>query len=236
MIKSIIIWIFLVVHTLMWASFGILLSLFTKNDKTIHLYIAVPWSKIILWVTNVTVEISGLNNLDKDKSCIYIPNHLSFFDIFSLLAHLPVNFKFILKEELMKLPVFNWAVKRAGYISIDRSSPSKARRSFKQAVKMIQSGGSLVIFAEGTRSKSGSLQPLKKGAFQLAISSSSPIVPIAIKGSNDVMKKGDFKIKSGLIKIQVGQPISTTGYKLKSMPELIERVTATLREMLEERN
>jgi len=136
----------------------------------------------------------------------------------------------------MRLPVFNWAVKRAGYISIDRSSPSKARRSFKQAVKMIQSGGSLVIFAEGTRSKSGSLQPLKKGAFQLAISSSSPIVPIAIKGSNDVMKKGDFKIKSGLIKIQVGQPISTTGYKLKSMPELIERVTATLREMLEERN
>lgn len=236
MIKSIIFWIFLVVHTLMWASFGILLSLFTKDDKIIHFYIAAPWSKIILWVTNVTVEIGGLNELDKDKSCIYIPNHLSYFDIFSLLAYLPVNFKFILKKELMKLPVFNWAVKRAGYISIDRSSPSKARRTFKQAVTMIQAGKSLVIFAEGTRSKSGNLQPLKKGAFQLAIASGVPIVPIAIKGSNNVMKKGDFKIKSGPITIQVGKPISTIGCKLKSMPELIERVTATLREMLEEKN
>jgi len=236
MIKSILFWIFLVAHTLMWASFGILLSLFTKNDKIIHFYIAAPWSKVILWFTKVRVKIVGLNEIDKNQSCIYIPNHLSYFDIFSLLAYLPVNFKFILKKELMKLPVFNWAVKRAGYISIDRSSPSKARRTFKQAVTMIQAGKSLVIFAEGTRSKSGSLQPLKKGAFQLAIASGAPIVPIAIKGSNNVMKKGDFKIKSGLITIQVGQPISTIGRKLKSMPELIERVTATLREMLEERN
>ena len=136
----------------------------------------------------------------------------------------------------MQLPVFNWAVKRAGYISIDRSSPAKARGSFKQAVKMIQGGKSIVIFAEGTRSPNGHLQPLKKGAFQLAIASGSPIVPIAIKGSNNVMKKGDFKIKSGLIKIQIGPAISTKSYKLKSIRELIERVTESLREMLYEKN
>jgi len=136
----------------------------------------------------------------------------------------------------MRLPVFGWAVKRAGYISIDRSSPSKARYTFKQAVKMIQSGSSIVIFAEGTRSKDGTLQPLKKGAFQLAIASGSPIVPIAIKGSNTILKKGDFKIKSGVINMQVGQPILTTGYTAKSISELIEKVTVSLREMLEEKD
>ncbi len=236
MIKSIIFWVFLGVHTILWASSGILLSLFAKNDKIIHFYIAVPWSRIILWFSNVRVKIRNLDRIDKNQSCIYIPNHLSFFDIFSLLAYLPVNFKFILKKELMRLPVFGWAVKRAGYISIDRSSPSKARYTFKQAVKMIQSGNSIVIFAEGTRSKDGTLQPLKKGAFQLAIASGSPIVPIAIKGSNTILKKGDFKIKSGVINMQVGQPILTTGYTAKSISGLIEKVTVSLREMLEEKD
>lgn len=235
MIKSIAFWALLGTHTIIWASFGILLSLFTKNDEVIHFYVASPWSKIILWFANVQVNVTNLDNIDKNQACIYIPNHLSFFDIFSLLAYLPVNFKFILKEELMRLPVFGWAVKKAGYISIDRSSPSKARQTFKQAVKAIRSGRSLVIFAEGTRSKDGALQPLKKGAFQLAIASSSPIVPIAIKGSNDILKKGDFRVRSGVIHIQVGQPISTKGYNTKSTSDLIEAVTVSLRAMLEEK-
>jgi 1-acyl-sn-glycerol-3-phosphate acyltransferase len=134
----------------------------------------------------------------------------------------------------MRVPILGWAMRRAGYISISRSSPAKARRSVKQAVHMVKNGASLVIFAEGTRSKDGHLQPLKKGAFQLAISSGSSIVPVAIKGSNKVMPKGAFKLKKGFITIQLGTPISTVNYERKTMPELIERVTGCLRAMLEE--
>jgi len=235
MIRSIFIWVFIgVINTLIWSLGAIFLSLFSASGRIVHFYVAVPWSKIILWANGVRVEIHGLNKIDKDKAYIYIPNHLSVFDIFALLAYLSVDFKFIFKEEIMRIPILGWAMRRAGYISISRSSPAKTRRSVKQAVHMVKNGTSLVVFAEGTRSEDGHLQPLKKGAFQLALSSGSPIVPVAIKGSNKVMPKGAFKLKKGFITIQLGTPISTIDYKRKTMPELIERVTGCLRTMLEE--
>ena len=180
------------------------------------------------------MEIRGLSNIDKEKSHIYIPNHLSFFDIFSLLAYLPVDFKFILKEELMHIPILGWSMRRAGYISIARSSPAKARRTFRQAVERIKSGTSLVMFAEGTRSKDGHLQPLKRGAFQLAIASGSPIVPIAIKGTKEIMPKRSFKIHRGFVTIQVGTPVETINCTKQTMPDLIDRVTNSLRTMLDQ--
>ncbi len=235
MIRSLVLWIFIgVINTLIWVTVILFVSLFSHNGRKAHFYSAVPWAKIILWATGVGAEINGLNKVDQDKPYVYIPNHLSFFDIFALLAYLPVDFKFIFKHEIMRVPILGWAMRKAGYISIDRSSPAKARHSFKQAVDMIKNGTSLVIFAEGTRSKDGHLQPLKRGAFQLAISSGSPIVPVAIKGTNKIMPKGSFKLRKGSITIQLGRPISTINYKRKTMPDLMERVAACLRKMLEE--
>lgn len=234
MIRSIAIWAFIgIINTLIWALFGIFLSLFSASGRTIHFYCAAPWSKIILWASGVKVEINGLDAINKEKAHIYIPNHLSFFDIFSLLAHLPVDFKFILKESLMRIPILGWAMKKAGYISIDRSSPAKARQTLKQAVYMIKNGASIVLFAEGTRSYDGHLQPLKRGAFHLAIASGAPIVPVAIKGSNKIMPRGSFKIKKGSIKIQLGPPIPTIHYRRKTMPDLIGKVTDSLGTMLD---
>ena len=235
MIRSVVIWLFIgVVNTLIWVTAEIFVSIVFRNSTKVHSYCIVPWSKIVLWGSGVGVEVDGLNRIDKDKAYVYTPNHLSFFDIFALLAYLPVDFKFIFKEEILRVPILSWGMKKAGYISIARSSPGKARRTFKQAIDTIKNGSSLVVFAEGTRSEDGHLQPLKKGAFQLAISSGSAIVPVAIKGTNKIMPKGSFKLKKGLIKIELGSPISTDNYKKKTMPELIERVAGCLRTMLEE--
>jgi 1-acyl-sn-glycerol-3-phosphate acyltransferase len=235
MIRSLFLWIFFgIVNTLFWILFGILLSLFLAGSKTIHFYCAVPWAKIILWGTGVEVKVRGLSNIDKQKTYIFVPNHLSFFDIFSLLAYLPVDFKFILKKELMRIPVLGWSMKRAGYISIDRSSPAKARRTLMRAVDRIKSGTSLVMFAEGTRGYDGHLQPLKRGAFQLAVASGVPVVPMAIKGTKEIMPKGSFTIRKGSIVIQLEKPIETVTYTKQAMPDLIERVSARITAMLEE--
>lgn len=234
-IRSIVLWAFIgVINTLIWVMVEILISVFSHNGRRIHFYCAAPWSRIILWGCGVRVEIDGLDAIDREKSYIYIPNHMSFFDIFALLAYLPVDFKFIFKEEIMRVPILGYAMRKAGYISISRSSPAKARRTVKEAVDMVKKGSSLVMFAEGTRSKDGLLQPLKKGAFQFALASGAPIVPIAIRGTNKIMPKGSFKVKKGFITIQLGMPISTINYKRKTMPELIERVTGSLRTMLEQ--
>ena len=237
MIRSLFFWVFFgIFNTLFWVLFGILLTLFLAGSKTIHFYCAVPWAKIILWGTGVQVEIRGLPNIDRQKTYIFIPNHLSFFDIFSLLASLSVDFKFILKKELMRIPVLGWSIKRAGYISIDRSSPAKARRTFKRAVDRIKSGTSLVMFAEGTRAYDGHLQPLKRGAFQLAIASGVPVVPVAIKGTKEIMPKGSFMIRKGSIVIQLEKPIETINYTKQAMPDLIERVSGSIMAMLEDKH
>lgn len=236
MIRSIFIWAFGVMNTLVWVMIEVFVYASSHKGKNVHFYCAVPWSKIILWASGVRVEIDGLNTVEKDRPAVYVPNHVSFFDIFALLATLPVDFKFIFKEEIMRVPILGWAMRKAGYVSIDRSSPAKARHTFKQAVHIVKNGTSLVVFAEGTRSEDGQLQPLKRGAFQLAIASGSPIIPVAIKGSNKIMPKGSFKLKKGSMTIQLGSPILASNYSRKTMPELIERVTGCLRKMLEEEN
>jgi 1-acyl-sn-glycerol-3-phosphate acyltransferase len=236
MIRSLLLWAFFgIVNTLFWILFGILLTLFLASSRTIHFYCAVPWARTILWGAGVKVQIRGLSDIDKQKAYIFIPNHLSFFDIFSLLTYLPVDFKFILKKELMRIPVLGWAMKRAGYISIDRSSPSKARRTLMRAVERIKGGTSLVMFAEGTRGYNGRLQPLKRGAFQLAMASGVPVVPVAIKGTREIMPKGSFTIRKGSIVIQLEKPIETITYTKQTMPQLIERVSRSITAMLEKR-
>jgi 1-acyl-sn-glycerol-3-phosphate acyltransferase len=237
MIRSLFFWaVFGILNTFIWALFATFLSLFSRSGKLLHFYSAAPWSKIILWGTGVKVQLKGLSNIDRHKSYIFTPNHLSFFDIFSLLAYLPVDFKFILKKELMYIPLLGWAMKRAGYISIDRSSPAKARRTLARAVQRIKSGTSLVMFAEGTRGYDGHLQPLKRGAFQLAIASGVPVVPVAIKGTKEIMPKGSFKIHKGFVTIQLDTPIETINYTKQTMPALIERVSGSITAMLEGQN
>lgn len=233
MIRSVYLWcVFGVINTLFWITFGILLTLLAASSRTIHFYCAVPWSKVIMWGAGVRAEVGGLSNIERDRSYIFIPNHLSFFDIFALLACLSVDFKFILKQELMRIPVLGWSMRRAGYISIDRSSAAKTRLTFKRAVQHIKDGTSLIIFAEGTRSSDGMLGPLKRGAFQLAIASGSPVVPVAIAGTREIMPKGSLKINKGSIRIQVGTPIETATYTKQTMPQLINKVTNSLRTML----
>jgi 1-acyl-sn-glycerol-3-phosphate acyltransferase len=231
-IRSIAIWALGLAATLGWAIAAVVYAALSASSKEIHFRCAAPWSRALLRIAGVRVYIEGIDLIEAATAYVYIPNHTSFFDIFSLLAYLPVDFKFILKEELMRLPILSWAMRKAGYISISRSSPARARKTLKGAIDMIKKGSSLVIFAEGTRSKDGRLQPLKRGAFQLAMASGAPIVPVAIKGSNEVMAKGSYKIQRGAIRITVAKPIPTKNFRKEQMPALIGRVTESLQAML----
>ena len=112
------------INTLFWGLTAIVVSLFSRDGKKVHFYCAAPWARIILWASGVRVAVEGLNRIGGAKSYIFIPNHTSFFDIFVLLGYLPVDFKFIFKKEIMRVPLLGLAMKRAGYISIDRSSPA----------------------------------------------------------------------------------------------------------------
>jgi len=219
------------IATLGWTLVAAAYAASSANSRQIHLKCAAPWARTLLKICGVSVHMEGLERIQPSTAYVYIPNHTSFFDIFSLLAYLPVDFKFILKEELMRIPILSWGMRKAGYISISRASPAKARRTLRGAVSMIRQGTSLVIFAEGTRSYDGRLQPLKRGAFQLAMASGAPIVPVAIKGGTKIMPKGSFTVKKGTVSITVGNPIPTTNYRKNQMQLLIQNVTESLQAM-----
>ncbi len=169
---------------------GIILSIFDSDGRLIHHLCARPWAKSILFVCNVRLKIEGLDRIDPEAPRVYMVNHQSYFDIFSLLAAIPVDFKFILKKELMMIPLLGSAMKRTGYISIDRGDPRKALKSVNTAAEKMRKGASVIIFPEGTRSDDGSVGPFKKGGFHLAIKSGNPIVPVTLSNSLNIMPKG----------------------------------------------
>ena len=212
----------IVVITIFFSIWSIFLALFDKKGTIIHRYGATPWAKVVLWICGVRLEIEGLENVETSLPRIYMSNHQSYFDIFAVLAGLPVNFKFILKQELMRVPFLGPAIRRAGYIGIDRSEPKKALRSMNEAANRIKNGASVLIFPEGTRSDNGDVQSFKKGGFHLAIKSGCDIVPVAITNSRNIVPKGSRKINRGSIIMNIGQAISIKEYPKRQMDRLIE--------------
>jgi 1-acyl-sn-glycerol-3-phosphate acyltransferase len=235
MIRFILLNAFIAIHTIVMSIFGIVLSFFDRSGgRLVHFYCASPWSKTILWVCGVKVQINGLDHVKEGVPSIYMVNHQSIFDIFTLLACLPVDFKFVLKQELMKLPFFGSAMKRAGYISIDRENPRKAVKSMNEAAKKIKDGASVLIFPEGTRGQDGRLQPFKPGGFHLALKSGSDIVPVGIVDSHLIVPKGSLRIKKGNITMNIGRSIPTHDCSKKDMNQLMDRIRAAMSNELKE--
>jgi 1-acyl-sn-glycerol-3-phosphate acyltransferase len=223
---------FVLVHTIVFGTYGVLLALLGSSARFVHFYCAVPWAKVILKVCGVGVQVEGIENIQENEPCIYMSNHTSYFDIFALLSTLPIDFKFIVKEELMRIPIFGSAMRRAGYIGIERDEPRKALKSMHEAAERIKHGASVLIFPEGTRSEDGRLQSFKPGGFHLAFRSGCDIVPITITGSHEIVPKGSLRIRKGTIRVVVGKAISLKGQTKKNMGRVMEEVTTAMTSQL----
>lgn len=164
-------------------------------------------------MAGVKLHVTGLENIPSGGPVVFASNHASQFDIPVLYLALGVQFRFLVKKELFSIPLFGTAMRRAGYIPIDRSGGRAAVLSLKKAAQRIKEGTSIVVFPEGTRSPDGRLQPFKAGGMQLAIQAGCPIVPVAISGSHEVLPKGSLTLKPGLITVAIGKPIDPNGSK-----------------------
>jgi 1-acyl-sn-glycerol-3-phosphate acyltransferase len=220
---------FIALHSILFCLYGlVVLSPFDKGGRRVHFYCGVPWAKVILFVCGVKVNVKGLENVESRIPRIYLTNHQSAFDIFALLSCLPVHFKFVVKQELMKIPLFGATMRSAGYVGIDRDDPRKALKSMHDAAERIKSGASVVIFPEGTRSTDGRIQDFRPGAFHLALKSGYDVVPITINGSYRIMPKRSFRINKGTFVMRIGKPIPLKGYTKKDMGKLMALVRDTM--------
>jgi 1-acyl-sn-glycerol-3-phosphate acyltransferase len=221
----IVLWTFLV--TAIIASIVIVCSFFSRTGNGPHL-LARLWANSILWVSRVKVTVTGAEKLDPKQSYIYMPNHQSNADIPLLLGRLPVQFRWLAKAELFKIPIFGRAMQGVGYISIDRSNRKSAFASLERAARTIRGGTSVLIFPEGTRSRDGRILPFKKGGFVLSVDSGVPIVPIVIKGTHNIIPKGRLMIRSAPVTMEILDPVETAGYTRKTKDALLERIRAIL--------
>jgi 1-acyl-sn-glycerol-3-phosphate acyltransferase len=231
MLRTLLGWVLFIFSTVLLGTLAIFLSLFDSSGNIPH-RVARLWGKVQLWATGTSVHISGLQNFDLQKSYILVSNHQSTFDIFALLGYLPIQFRWIAKAELFRVPFLGWAMTRIGYIPIERGSPKKAYRSMLVAAEAVKRGVSVIIFPEGTRSPDGKLQSFKKGVFLIAVKSQAPILPITIQGTGKIMIKGEWRPRPGQVRITVDPPIETAGIPTEKEEELSRRVRQTLEKNL----
>jgi 1-acyl-sn-glycerol-3-phosphate acyltransferase len=190
--------------------------------------VAQIWGRSILWVSGIRVHIDGLDRSSDYRSCIFMCNHQSNYDIPVLLGKLPVQFRWLAKAELFKIPIFGRGMRGAGYISIDRFDRQSAFQSLDRAADTIRQGTSVMIFPEGTRSVTGTLQQFKKGGFVLALNAGVPIVPLCITGTHAIMPKGRLLVRRRHVCVKIQSPISVSAYALDTKEALMARVRQSM--------
>ncbi|CAG1066159.1 1-acyl-sn-glycerol-3-phosphate acyltransferase [uncultured bacterium] len=195
---------------------------FDRRGNVMH-NICVLWAKVLVAVSGVRVSVRGLGNVPKGSPVLFLSNHQGAFDILALQSVLPVQFRWVAKKSLFKVPFVGWSMRLAGYISIDRENPAEAMKSMEEAAFKMDRGSSVVIFPEGTRSETGSLLPFKRGAFMLAKKCGRPIVPVAINGTGGILKKGGFIVNPMKVSISIGSPIDIGSSDEKELRNMTKR-------------
>ncbi len=186
------------------------LPLSYRTGKLFHA-LSRMWARTILFTCGVRVRVRGLEKLVSTANYVYVSNHASMFDIPAILASIPDQIRIVYKKELEVIPIFGWGLKWGSYIGIDRGRGPKAMRSLEEAIAKIRHGASVLLYAEGTRTRDGKLQPFKRGAFNIAVRAGIPVVPLTINGTFSILPKGSMIIRPHPVELVLGTPIPVTG-------------------------
>lgn len=179
------------------------------------------WSRIVLALTLVRVRVRGRENVSPATSCVFVANHQSAYDIFTIYGYLGHNFRWLMKRSLRKIPLIGYSCEKSGQVFVDRSSPSAIRRTMTEAEKRLAGGMSIVVFPEGARTFTGELQPFKRGAYTLAVEFGLPVVPVTIDGAFRVLPRTARWPHWGTITLTIHRPIlpGPDGHHLSTLME-----------------
>lgn len=216
------VWIF--VSTIGFGLLAIVGALLTRRGWPIDVLGRV-WSRAIVRVCGIELEIEGLERLQPGQSYVLISNHLSNFDIWCTLASMPFVVRFVAKRELLRLPVFGQALAVSDHIVIDRANPESAIAKINAAAARTERGMGILFYAEGTRSRDGKVHEFKKGGVSLALRTQLPIVPMSVSGTRKFLPRRCAVIRpGGRVRIVLGDPIPTAGLSFEARDALNERV------------
>lgn len=207
-------------------------------NKRLWLYPLCLWgAKTWLNACGAKVKVTGRENLKDGENYIFISNHRSYLDTATLFAYTGRRIGLVAKKELLKVPVMGQGMSFVNIIAIDRTNADKALESMNKAKRVLASGYSFGVFAEGTRAMPGELLPFKKGAFHLALQTGAPVVPVAIKNTDWMMGKKRGLLFPGTIEMKLFPPIETIGLdEEKDLMNLLQTTRGLIAEELETEN
>jgi len=206
-VLTVITGVFAVTSFFLGSALVLLLVLFGMQKRTAFVKVSRPWARAVLRAGGIKLKVSGQDNLNVSGPLIIVSNHQGNFDIPILLASLPIDFRFLVKKELFKVPFFGWYIRNRGDILIDREKGQKALRTLRATAELVRKGNPVLIFPEGTRSSDGSLGDFKRGSLIIAREAGAKVVPVGISGSYDIQKKGGFLINPAEVFVNIGRPM-----------------------------
>jgi 1-acyl-sn-glycerol-3-phosphate acyltransferase len=214
----------------------VLIAAFLTHNPLILYRVGLGGVRLGLWLSGIRLRIQDARHVLYGRAAVYAVNHTSNVEpplVFAALRRLFPNLRILYKAELRKLPVLVRAFDLAGFIPLERGNREQSLPAIDRAVDALGGGSSFLIFPEGTRSRSGELLPFKKGGFIMAIKAQAPVVPVAIRGARDAMKKGSLVIRPVRVTIQFAPAVETAGLTLDDRDDLVAKVRGTVARMLE---
>ena len=206
---------------------GLLVPGQTRKGK-IFRWVTKSYSSALMPVFGVTLETRGVARVDRNAPYVFMSNHVSHVDSLALAISIPHPLHWVFKKELSRIPVFGWVLLSLGQIMVDRQSAVQSRAALANAAAALEGNNSILIYGEGTRSKDGKLQPLKKGGFFIALQSGLPIVPVRVSGTHEIIPSGSLRVHPGHVVVELFDPIPTVGKTENDIPELMARVRDAL--------
>jgi 1-acyl-sn-glycerol-3-phosphate acyltransferase len=183
-------------------------------------------------LSGIRIRIAGRENLPRGRAAVYCGNHESNVDAPILFSVLHPRLHMLYKAEFARVPILGQAIRHARCVPVYRDDRDKSIRWLDEAVPMLRAGTSFLFYPEGTRSRPGTLLPFKKGGFIMAIQAQVPVVPVAMHGAYGAMKRGSAIIYPVTVSVRIGQAIETTGLTLDDRDVIVEKVRASMAEML----
>ncbi len=223
----------LIAYTTWYGTKAVVAGIFRVPNRPggVYDHCARRWARRMIKVSGVEVKTSGFEGVPSDEPVVYVSNHQSWFDIFALLTVIPGQMRFVAKKELAKVPILGKAIRAAGHIYIDRSNRQEAFSAYERSAEYIRQGMSAVVFAEGTRSRTGELQQFKKGPFVLALAAQVPIVPVYCAGTFTLLRKGTLRIDPHPIAVMFGEPVSTEGLAYDDREAMRDEIKAAIEQL-----
>jgi len=219
------------IETIVMGTISLALWPFDRTGELQHACARI-WNRMVALTIGARIRVHGTEHVNPGKAYVYMANHSSLIDTPALFAYLPYQFKIMAKRGLFYVPFMGWHLWTSGNFPVDRGDARRTARSLRRVIDGVRGGKSLAVFPEGTRTADGGLQEFKPGTFKIALRAGVPIVPVTIRGTFKLLPKTTLAPRPGRVDVFIGEPIDTTKYTEKTLPELIERTRKAIGERL----